>query len=71
MLIRECAPLCLAQDPGWGGVSRGWAWIGAATTMWVPTGGVKMFRQRPSRALTSPDQARAPPVTSPWLSGNA
>ena len=27
--IRECAPLCLAADPGWGGVSRGWAWIAA------------------------------------------
>lgn len=25
--IRECAPLCLSLDSGWGGVSRGWAWI--------------------------------------------
>jgi len=33
MLIRECAPLCLAQDSGWGGVKRGWAWIAAAKTM--------------------------------------
>jgi len=29
MLIREYAPLCLAVDPGWGGVSRGWARTGA------------------------------------------
>ena len=41
MLIRECAPLCLAQDPGWGGVSRGWAWIGAIHTMLRGGFGVK------------------------------
>jgi hypothetical protein len=41
MLIRECAPLCLAQDSGWGGVSRGWARIGANYTMLCRAGGVK------------------------------
>jgi hypothetical protein len=41
MLIRECAPLCLTQDSGWGGVSRGWARIGANYTMLCRAGGVK------------------------------
>jgi hypothetical protein len=46
MLIRECAPLCLAQDSGWGGVSRGWAWIGATHTMSRGAGRVKGFSAR-------------------------
>ena len=33
MLIRECAPLCLTHDSGWGGISRGWARTGATFTM--------------------------------------
>ena len=41
MLIRECAPLCLAADSGWGGVSRGWARTGAASTMLPRSGAVK------------------------------
>jgi len=41
MRIRECAPLCLAQDSGWGGVSRGWARIGAANTLLRGANGVK------------------------------
>ena len=37
MRIREYAPLCLAQDSGWGGVSRGWARISAAKTIAATT----------------------------------
>ena len=44
--IRECAPLCLAQDSGWGGVSRGWAWIDAADTMGEVWGRVKIGDER-------------------------
>ena len=42
MLVRECAPLCLAADSGWGGVSRGWARTGAAPTMLRQSAGVKV-----------------------------
>lgn len=40
--IRECAPLCLSQDSGWGRVSRGWARIAAAKIMIISVGAVKI-----------------------------
>lgn len=40
-MIRECAPLCLTSDSGWGGVNRGWARIAAAETIACPGSGVK------------------------------
>ena len=53
--VRECAPLCLAQDPGWGGINRGWARTGADNTMrrnWcgvkVPACGVVTFGSGPA-----------------------
>ena len=49
MLIRECAPLYLTQNSGWGGVSRGWARIGATHTMSCGGSAVKGFWTRPSR----------------------
>ena len=51
MLIRECAPLCLAQDSGWGGVYRGWAWIAATKTMLGFHRGVKATGRWPPAAL--------------------
>jgi hypothetical protein len=80
MLIRECAPLCLAQDSGWGGVSRGWARIGAAPTMLRQTVGVKMGAQQSLRAPAPSHQARGvktseaipwPPATEAWSEGLA
>jgi hypothetical protein len=54
MLIRECAPLCLAQDSGWGGVSRGWAWIGATSTMRCPPDHVKSLGTKERSASADP-----------------
>ncbi len=56
MLIRECAPLCLTLDSGWGRVSRGWAWIAAANTMLPRAGGVKAFGERKVLAGVGPLQ---------------
>jgi hypothetical protein len=61
MLIRECAPLCLAQDSGWGGVSRGWAWIAAAHTMLRRAAGVKRSTRRHSERSEESARLAIPP----------
>ena len=58
MLIRECAPLCLTLDSGWGRVSRGWAWIAAANTMLPRAGGVKAFGGAKSASRCTPGSFR-------------
>ena len=52
MLIRESAPLCLAEDSGWGEVLRGWAWIAANRTMSGPASGVKVSEEAVKRVPT-------------------
>jgi len=56
--IRESAPLCLATDSGWGGVLRGWAWIGANCTMRRQVSVVKTDGCRPRRPCSDSSQRR-------------